>query len=147
MPRKPRTAKKARRDVEIHELALRIQDLREAAEAMNARSAEITRELELIFADQSNPGRIGAGIRHAETSGGNALTLAQDEKFAESDRLLEKMLAIPAVTSHGRRAKAVALLRHLENQRQVWPHKYPDSELARKVLLPLLQEIATAAPD
>jgi hypothetical protein len=43
-------------------------------------------------------------------------------KFAESDRLLERLLATPAVSYHGWRSKAVALLRHLENQKPVWPH-------------------------
>ena len=133
-PRKP-APKKVPRDSEINDLAMRVQDLREAAEAMNARKAEITKELVAIFNDQSNPDYINAGLRYAETSGGNALAKAQEEKFAESDRLLEKMLAIPAVSYHGWRSKAVALLRHLENQRPLWPAKYPDSEIARRALV------------
>ena len=112
---------------------------------MNGRRAEITKELEAIFSDHSP--RIGSmpASGMPETSGGNAPAAAQDKKFAESDRLLEQMLAIPAKSMHGWRLKAVALLRHIENQRPAWPHRYPDSELARKALQPLLEDFLTAS--
>jgi hypothetical protein len=126
---------------------MRVQDLREAAEAMNVRREQYNKELVAIFNDDANPDHINAGLQYAETSGANAFAREQDAKFAESDRLLERLLAIPAVSYHGWRSKAVALLRHLEDQRPVWPAKYPDSEIARRALVPLLTGMIAVGTD
>jgi hypothetical protein len=70
-------------------------------------------------------------------------SIAWHGKHKESERLLATL----AVSYHGWRSKAVALLRHLENQKPVWPHKYPDSELARRALVPQLTEMITVGTD
>jgi hypothetical protein len=66
---------------------MRVQDLREAAEAMNVRREQYNKELVAIFNDDANPDHINAGLQYAETSGANAFAREQDAKFAESDRL------------------------------------------------------------
>jgi len=145
--RKTATKKGARRNPDLDRLITRFHAIRDEVESMNPRKHELMNKVQEIFADHSRPNRIVEGIQFIERSGGNALVEKQCALIDEADAVLEELLAIPAKRWTERKVKVVAFLRHLEDPSLSAMDGIPDSQLARRCLLPFLQELAAAGSD